>query len=885
MKKIIGVMLSSINCELAREFIVELHRAASEKDCKILIFNSICSYRIENNQGSKALFHMIPYEKLSAMIILHELLYDKELIAEVIAEADKHGVPVIYARKKDDRTYSFIGDYETAYEQLIRHVIFEHGARNLFFLSGLSSGDTDSIERYKIFKRVVAECGVEFDDSMMDYGEYWEKPAVLAIERLYESGREIPDAIFCANDIMAMGVSEWLSEYGYDVPGRVIVVGFDGIESAKCAVPRIATVEEDMGEMCRMIIDSVEKIHNNESVSREQHYNFRPVFSESCGCVPNDVDSLMPKAMLKTIRTNREDELAVNQWLDTIILHNNIETFRTRVSVLLGKNEYLCLRKDNISAENDDFLEKYTELGTDFEIKMNLSKIIPEKFDFENDFVPGGNKWLLDDSICVATTVYVKNVPLGIHFGFIKNVLIDTAKIERHVSTFNQALMICILGERQAVIKSKASDSKYTDSITGVLNLRGLMKWFDEYGKMPANHDKLLAVSEFTLINAENILNQFGPDAEDKAYEFIASLLIKSHPADTIVAKTGRDSFTLAIFASDAEDRRNRLLSSAEKFYDGVMEYNKDHNQIEVSSGSVDLNPGWNCTLSQYINSATNEIYVNRMKLYEGISESKRGSGLDDMIDKLKLFDVLVTKQMVHHFFQPIIDAYSGEIVGYEALMRSNGDINMPPLEILDIARRHRRLYDVEKLTFFLVLERIRKDRELFGGRKVFINSIPGEFLNEEDCEIIRSTYGEELSDLVIEITEDAPVSAEELERIKKLGVEGNIPIAVDDYGTGHSNIVNLLTYGPQIVKVDRFLICDIQKDRNKQMFVRNVVEFAQNAGIRVLAEGVETEAEMKTVVELGIDLIQGYYTARPSFEIIRDLPPAVKEQIQDAGK
>ena len=110
----------------------------------------------------------------------------------------------------------------------------------------------------------------------------------------------------------------------------------------------------------------------------------------------------------------------------------------------------------------------------------------------------------------------------------------------------------------------------------------------------------------------------------------------------------------------------------------------------------------------------------------------------------------------------------------------------------------------------------------------------------------------------------------------------GEGKVAVDDYGAGHSNIVNLLRYTPHIIKIDRFLITNIQNDPNKQMFVKSTIEFARLNNIKVLAEGVETYEEMKTVIEYGIDMIQGFYTAKPAPEPLRTIPEKILREIID---
>ena len=209
----------------------------------------------------------------------------------------------------------------------------------------------------------------------------------------------------------------------------------------------------------------------------------------------------------------------------------------------------------------------------------------------------------------------------------------------------------------------------------------------------------------------------------------------------------------------------------------------------------------------------------------------------------------------------------------------------MNPLEILIVAKEYNRLYDIEKATIFNVMEHYENNIESFNGKKVFINTIPGHFLNNSDIDIILKKYGKHMKNFVFELTEQDTVSDEELAKVTRLSdKELNSNVAIDDYGTGHSNIVNLMRYSPQIIKIDRFLISDIHKDQNKQHFVHSTIEFAKLNNILVLAEGVETSNELHTLIDLGVDLVQGYYTGRPAPEPLISVPEEIRQEIIKAN-
>ena len=240
----------------------------------------------------------------------------------------------------------------------------------------------------------------------------------------------------------------------------------------------------------------------------------------------------------------------------------------------------------------------------------------------------------------------------------------------------------------------------------------------------------------------------------------------------------------------------------------------------------------------------------------------------------------LLDLNLLTYFFQPIIDAQTGEIYSYEALMRAKDMQGISPYHILRYAELSDRLYEVEQYTFLNVLNFLKAHRDLFGGRPIFINSIPSvKILPEKQSEINRLLSS--LSDsVVVEMTENTKFGEDELKEMKARYNRLNVRIAIDDFGTGYSNISNLLRYTPNYVKIDRALISDVNSDPNKKHFVREIIEFCHANDILVLAEGVENEDEMRAVILMGIDLIQGFYTAKPSPDVITSVPYKIRSEI-----
>ncbi len=251
-----------------------------------------------------------------------------------------------------------------------------------------------------------------------------------------------------------------------------------------------------------------------------------------------------------------------------------------------------------------------------------------------------------------------------------------------------------------------------------------------------------------------------------------------------------------------------------------------------------------------------------------------------DSYKNAQIFTRIVQENMITYHLQPIIETQTGEIVAYEALMRTTGDYKMSPTQILKIAEGQNNLYAVEKMTFFNTMKLLSENQQIFADRKLFINCLPDSLLTDDDFNELYITFGELFEKVVIEIVEQSSATPENIELLKKRCGFIHAELAIDDYGTGYSNSANLLNYSPHYIKIDRSLIGDIQNDLKKQQLVTSIIEFCRENQLTSLAEGVETIQELKTVIRLGVDLVQGYCTSKPKPLFLNKISADVRDEI-----
>jgi EAL domain-containing protein (putative c-di-GMP-specific phosphodiesterase class I) len=215
--------------------------------------------------------------------------------------------------------------------------------------------------------------------------------------------------------------------------------------------------------------------------------------------------------------------------------------------------------------------------------------------------------------------------------------------------------------------------------------------------------------------------------------------------------------------------------------------------------------------------------------------------------------------------FQPIVDLASGRVVGAEALARfKDADGHAIPTE--------RCFLDAHAVDMGVELELavIRRALEchqtrLPKGRYLALNVSPA-VLEQDELALAIARHDMDDRPLVIEITEHQPVEdyvalGAQLDRLRELGVR----VAIDDVGSGFASFRHVTRVNPDILKLDRTLVCGIDDDPVRQSLASAIVAFAKDVGATVVSEGIESESELCCLKGLSVGCGQGFYLARPN--------------------
>jgi EAL domain-containing protein (putative c-di-GMP-specific phosphodiesterase class I)/CheY-like chemotaxis protein len=232
--------------------------------------------------------------------------------------------------------------------------------------------------------------------------------------------------------------------------------------------------------------------------------------------------------------------------------------------------------------------------------------------------------------------------------------------------------------------------------------------------------------------------------------------------------------------------------------------------------------------------------------------------------------------------FQPIVHVSNRTVAGYEALLRSESPVLAGPESVLQAAQLLSAMDRVGRGVRERAAQELQNRAE---SVTLFVNLHPQDLLDDE-LRHPGSALANVANRVVLEITERGGLAniddlPQKLKELRRLGFR----IAVDDLGAGHSGLNNVAELEPEFIKLDMTLVRNIDQSAIKQKLVSSLLSLAESMGTTIIAEGIETRAECRTVVNLGCTLLQGFLFARPEREFpMIDWPSSAKHGIPVAS-
>ncbi|WP_413284520.1 EAL domain-containing protein [Vibrio sp. MA40-2] len=441
----------------------------------------------------------------------------------------------------------------------------------------------------------------------------------------------------------------------------------------------------------------------------------------------------------------------------------------------------------------------------------------------------------------------------------------------------NDGEVICFLAEKKDITTQKLAEDRiqkltHYDNLTGLPNRAHFINESESLLK----HAQSTKYHSFSILFAD--LNKFkelndthGHLAGDAALKAVAERFSQQLTQDDFIARVGGDEFVIihkhatltstALLAQKLVDSLITPITALDKKYHlgvsvGSANWPKDGSNLKELLSRSDL--------AMYKAKSLNKNYIAYTTIigYEHNREVILSNKLAQAIDN----------QQFSLEYQPKYQLQTNKIVGLEALLRwKDPELgNVSPVDFIPIAEKHSLMAEIGDWVIQQACQQLKIWRSKgwkFEGRIAINISIQqieqanfhDSFLAILNKERIKPTQIE------LEVTESILIRDTQkviyiLSRLEAIGVT----IAIDDFGTGYSSLSYLKSLKANNLKIDRSFIRNVTNDIHDKTIVQSIVDLAHNLNLSVIAEGVETEQQLKHLMSIGCDMVQGFYFSKP---------------------
>lgn len=390
-----------------------------------------------------------------------------------------------------------------------------------------------------------------------------------------------------------------------------------------------------------------------------------------------------------------------------------------------------------------------------------------------------------------------------------------------------------------------------------------------------ARQQTILAILLIDLDNFHRIYQALGQQISDAVLKELAYRFKSILRSGDSIARLDGDQFIILL-----NDIKHPKFASpiAEKILDVCSKPIKINNQelIVTASIGIAIFPMNGTSLETLQNQADLALFQAKNAgggIYRYFTKEMTLEAHTHLKIENALRNALINSELVL-YFQPIFDAIDGSIVSIEALLRwSHPELGiLSPEHFIPHAEEGHLIIQIGEWALYEAC-RINKSWQDQGYKPVTIsvNLSPKQFINQNISSIIQKVLTDTSLNphfLAIEITEailmeNTKDTVEKLNQLKTLGVK----IYIDDFGTGYTSINYLKHFPIDVLKIDQSFIKNITTDQTDQAIIAAIIALGHRLGMKVIAEGVETEEQLRCVTQLSCDFIQGYFLSRPLIE------------------
>ena len=630
-RKTIGVFLCKAYSLFDNAVYHALEEEAKKHDFDIVVFTTVGYFSSQNEYDAqeRGMFGFAPIERLDGIIVApdtYEIEGFREMLQGELARRAK--CPVISIRHLGDDYDCVYTDEDLALRPLLKHLLDHHRLKRIRFLAGYK-GHPDSERRIQVYREEMAAHGLAVDEEKdITHGNMWLDCGPKAYEALFSDPENLPQAVVCANDYMAVGLMWTLRAKGVRVPQDVIVTGFDNVPSVSLSEPTLTTVEQDFMGMVSIAMEELDRrIRGKDSEGKKEKNKKIPiggkfVIGESCGCGYRGDDYYIKLSEDRGRQLNSANTREVSMTYLTIEL-NACDDLKDLHRVLVDKmndtptvrDYYLCLFEKEKNEDGEPvFAEEITDTACLVHamrnrqdhgmpmISFDRRRLLPEMAEREDEpqvfFL-----MLLHQRENAYGYAMFHFQPGEVPSNFFQhwNVILSGA-----LSNMHKRDELMLLYEERRL-------SSITDVMTRLLNRRGLEEQLTPVWQRLCAKRENAAFISFDLDRLKQINDNYGHQAGDYAIRLTGNAIRRAAPKEAILARMGGDEFLAVLPRADR--------AAAERFIQEFQEELRLLNEMEDRAFDVEASCGLQVfrlnglsTIEECIQKSDEEMYLQKEK-------------------------------------------------------------------------------------------------------------------------------------------------------------------------------------------------------------------------------------------------------------------------------
>nr|MBP3599115.1 diguanylate cyclase [Eubacterium sp.] len=625
-RKTIGVIICDITIDYSSKVCQAISSYARKKDYNIAFFTYFTSFGTEtrNGRGEASIIHLIPYEKLDAVIFCYDTMINDERRVQLILDEMKTrcGCPIVTFRH-DTGTYPCVlVDPTHTIEELVYHMIDKHHKTRIAFMSGPAE-HPDTITRLQDYKIALKNRGIPYEERLVFEGDFWTDKAKDAVRYYTKELEECPEAIICANDYMATSVIDELVLQGFHIPGDIAVTGYDDIEEASLSVTPVTTVFVPVEEMVQQGMRIIEHMWEGIDVPRINYVRAQIRIRNSCGCHKISETDLYVQRILKSQADARSAILMKNN--NYMFVHlsdlDTLDNIENQVRILkcpqlFIRNFFICLGK----LEGNDYLKfRSAEPGFPPQTKavgavLNHTIISTEVFQ-TSDLLPAEASE--DKPMIYYFYPLHKN---EFTFGYFatayeKDNACDHSFLQWLSILGNTLEMIRIKQKNQGLL-NELKELYVQDALTGLLNRRGFDRTSQEFYSEAKKEQQNFFIIAIDMDNLKIINDQFGHKNGDIALKTVATAMKEVAREQDACARVGGDEYNITGIGLTEE----QVSDTIQSFQNCLRNFNETSNLpylVHASVGYYLWEPGDTKDLESCVIAADAHLYEHKRQRKE----------------------------------------------------------------------------------------------------------------------------------------------------------------------------------------------------------------------------------------------------------------------------